>query len=167
MQSLSPTNFPRYSCPQDRRQNTTFGISVVAVGWRGGHVAPRGLEERRIQHGVSLSTAKSRAMIQFGALMALMSLCDPNGGLVDVPLSFILKNRLHLSAEETSQFRIFASLPLYFSFLFGLMRDRMIAQRPGADRAIILYGALFSCAIYGGGGALPPTRGAGPPARAR
>lgn len=121
-------------------------------------MAPRGLEERRIQHGVSLSTAKSRAMIQFGALMALMSLCDPNGGLVDVPLSFILKNRLHLSAEETSQFRIFASLPLYFSFLFGLMRDRMIAQRPGADRAIILYGALFSCAIYGGFALVPLTR---------
>jgi len=120
-------------------------------------VAPGGLEERGSGYGASLSTVKSQAMMQFGALMALMALCDPNGGLVDVPLSFILKNRLNLNAEETSQFRIFASLPLYFSFLFGLMRDR-IAQRQGADKAIILYGALFSCAIYCGFALVPLTR---------
>jgi MFS family permease len=120
-------------------------------------VAPGNLQEGGGQSVATLSAAKSQAMMQFGALMALMALCDPNGGLVDVPLSFILKNRLHLNAEEASQFRIFASLPLYFSFLFGLLRDR-IAQRPGADRAIILFGALFSLAIYGASALVPLTR---------
>jgi hypothetical protein len=37
------------------------------------------------------------------------------------------------------------------------MRDR-IAQRQGADKAIILYGALFSCAIYCGFALVPLTR---------
>lgn len=101
------------------------------------------------QDAQPLFERQSRALLQFATLMALISFCDPNGGLIDVPLSFVLKNRLHLSAQETSQFRFVASLPLYFSFLFGLTRDRM-ASRPGADRAVILWGAVMSCAIYAG-----------------
>jgi hypothetical protein len=43
--------------------------------------------------------------------------------LIDIPISFFLKNKLNLQAHDVAEFRLLASLPLYVSFAFGFMRD--------------------------------------------
>jgi hypothetical protein len=39
-------------------------------------------------------------------LMLLMALCDPNSGLLDIPVSFLLKNAMQLDALQISQLRL-------------------------------------------------------------
>jgi MFS family permease len=66
---------------------------------------------------------RRRAFAYLGGLIVLISLADPNGGLMDIPVSFLLKNKLHLEASEVARFRLIAAIPLYLSFIFGLLRD--------------------------------------------
>ena len=58
-----------------------------------------------------------------GALVILLGFGAPFGGLIDVPVSFMLKNKMHLSASDVARFRLVAGIPLYLSFLFGFARD--------------------------------------------
>ena len=80
-------------------------------------------------------------------MITLVSLVDPNGGLLDVPMSFILKNRLGMSAQDVAAFRLVASVPLYLSFLFGLFRDAM-SEEFMRDRQIIRAFSLASAGLY-------------------
>ena len=66
---------------------------------------------------------RRKVFAYMGALTMLMAFCDPNSGLIDIPVSFLLKNTVQLDAFQVSQFRLFVSTPLYLSFLFGLVRD--------------------------------------------
>jgi len=61
--------------------------------------------------------------LYLGILIVLLAFGGPGGGLIDVPISFFLKNRLHLEAHEVAHFRLIASIPLYLSFVFGFIRD--------------------------------------------
>jgi Na+/melibiose symporter-like transporter len=56
-------------------------------------------------------------------LIVLLAFGSPAGGLIDIPVSFFLKNRLHLTAHEVANFRVMAAFPLYLSFVFGFIRD--------------------------------------------
>ena len=58
-----------------------------------------------------------------GVLIVLLAFGAPSGGLIDIPISFFLKNKLHLQASELANFRLVAALPLYLSFFFGFVRD--------------------------------------------
>jgi MFS family permease len=58
-----------------------------------------------------------------GILIVLLAFGSPAGGLIDIPISFFLKNRLHLTAHEVANFRLLAAIPLYLSFAFGFVRD--------------------------------------------
>ena len=51
------------------------------------------------------STTRRRIFAYFGGLIVLLAFADPNGGLMDVPISFFLKNKLHLEASEVANFR--------------------------------------------------------------
>jgi MFS family permease len=42
---------------------------------------------------------------------------------MDVSISFMLKNKLHLAPQDMARFRLFVALPLYFAGLFGFLRD--------------------------------------------
>lgn len=64
-----------------------------------------------------------RIFAWLGGLVVLLAFASPVGGLMDVPVSFFLKNRLDLSASQVATFRLLAGIPLYLSFLFGLLRD--------------------------------------------
>ena len=66
---------------------------------------------------------------------------------MDIPMSFILKNQLRMSAEDVATFRLFVSIPLYFSFAFGLFRDVISAQRI-RDREIIGVFSLVGATLY-------------------
>ncbi len=43
-----------------------------------------------------------------------------NAGL---PISFFLKNKLHLKAHQVAEFQLIGAIPTYLSFLFGFARD--------------------------------------------
>ena len=50
--------------------------------------------------------ARTRAYPFIGALYFLTNFASPSLGLVDIPVSFFLKNRMHLDAHSTSVFRL-------------------------------------------------------------
>ena len=69
------------------------------------------------------STSTNQVFLYFGSLTLLAYLVTPTGYLVDIPVTFILKNQLHATATEVATFRLIAAVPTYFAFIFGLTRD--------------------------------------------
>ena len=80
-------------------------------------------------------------------LMTLMAFCDPNSGLMDIPVSFILKSGMRFDPSQVSQFRLAVSIPLFLSFLFGLARDNWSPFGLG-DRGHLLVFSGLSTATY-------------------
>jgi hypothetical protein len=71
--------------------------------------------------------ARSRAgavFLYFTPLTLLVFLVLPNGFLLDIATSFMLKNQVRASPEQVANFRLLTAVPVYLSFLFGLARDR-------------------------------------------
>jgi len=97
---------------------------------------------------------RARIFSYLGGLIVLLAFADPNGGLMDVPVSFFLKNKLHLEASEVATFRLIAAIPLYLSFLFGLARDRWDPFGMG-DRGLMLAFGLCGVVAYLTFAALP------------
>jgi hypothetical protein len=64
-----------------------------------------------------------RIFLYLGALIFLLAFAAPSGGLIDIPISFLLKNKLHLTAAQVAEFRLVAGLPLFLSWIFGFLRD--------------------------------------------
>lgn len=93
------------------------------------------------------SSARVRIFLYLGCLIGLLSFSDPNGGLLDIPMSFVLKNEMHMSAHELANFRLITSVPLYLSFLFGLFRDSWSSNRI-RDREIIGFFSLVAALFY-------------------
>jgi Na+/melibiose symporter-like transporter len=91
----------------------------------------------------ALPPGSRRQIIAYmGILMLLMALCDPNSGLMDIPVSFLLKNIIHMNALEVSQFRLVVSTPLFLSFVFGLIRDGWSPFGLGDRGHLLAFGAL-------------------------
>src|ERR1700755_3172855 len=91
----------------------------------------------------ALPPGSRRQIIAYmGILMLLMALCDPNSGLMDIPVSFLLKNLIHMNALEVSQFRLVVSTPLFLSFVFGLIRDGWSPFGLGDRGHLLAFGAL-------------------------
>src|SRR5438067_2239781 len=66
---------------------------------------------------------RRRIFLYLGVLIILLGFAAPSGGLIDIPISFFLKNKLHLTAHELADFRLIAAIPLYLSCVFGFIRD--------------------------------------------
>ena len=75
-----------------------------------------------ITDGDSLTHAR-QTFLYFGLLTLFLYLATPIGYLVDIPISFMLKNQLGATAEQISTFRLITAIPVYFAFAFGLVRD--------------------------------------------
>ena len=106
-----------------------------------------------------LSDKDRRSLFLFGgALMLLISLADPSIGLTSIPISFFLKNRLHLTAHEQALFRIITGVPLFMSFVFGFLRDRWSPFGRGDSGLLILFG-VTTASIYVALTFLTPTYG--------
>jgi hypothetical protein len=67
-------------------------------------------------------SARQRIFLYLGVLIILLAFGSPSGGLIDIPISFLLKNKLKLSAHEVASFRLVAAIPLYLAFAFGFVR---------------------------------------------
>lgn len=66
---------------------------------------------------------RQRIFLYLGVLIVLLAFGAPSGGLIDIPITFFLKNKLHLKAYELADFRLVSAIPLYLSFVFGFIRD--------------------------------------------
>jgi MFS family permease len=67
--------------------------------------------------------SSKQVFLYFGWLTLLVYLVMPHGYLLDITTSYMLKNQLHATATQVSVFRLLTAMPLYFSFVFGLIRD--------------------------------------------
>ena len=63
----------------------------------------------------------------FFLLTLIVNLTSPQGSLASIPVQFYLKDQLHLSPEQQARYQLIISIPLYLSFIFGLLRDRFAA----------------------------------------
>ena len=93
------------------------------------------------------ASERFRILVYFGGLTAFLALADPAGGLLDIPLSFYLKNRLGLTAKQVAVFQAIVGLPLVVAFLFGFARDRwnLFGRR---DRGLMLVFGAIAAAHY-------------------
>ncbi|MGA2450599.1 MAG: MFS transporter [Polyangiaceae bacterium] len=83
----------------------------------------------------------------FGGLIFLIALASPVGYLGDISTSYMLKNRLHATASEVADFRIYTAIPVYFAVVFGFIRDRWnpLGLR---DRGYLLLFSPVTAAAY-------------------
>lgn len=73
--------------------------------------------------GVLPPAVRRRILIYLGVLLVMLGFGSPGGGLIGLPISFMLKNKLHLRAHELAIFGLIAGVPSCVSFLFGFARD--------------------------------------------
>jgi Major Facilitator Superfamily len=92
-------------------------------------------------------SARQSIFLYLGTLIVLLAFGSPSGGLIDIPISFLLKNRLHLTAHEVANFRLVAAIPLYLSFVFGFIRD-MWNPLGLRDRGFMLLFGGVSATLY-------------------
>jgi hypothetical protein len=88
---------------------------------------------------------RRKIFLYLGALIVLLAFGSPHGGVIDIPISFFLKNKLHLAAHELADFRLVAAIPLFMSFVFGFIRDRLSPFGMQDRGFMIVFGAL--CAV--------------------
>ena len=88
------------------------------------------------------SSERHVIFLYLGTLIILLAFGSPSGGLIDIPVSFFLKNRLHLTAHEVATFRLVAAIPLYLSFAFGFIRDMWNPLRMRDRGFMLLFGGI-------------------------
>jgi len=69
------------------------------------------------------SSPASAIFRYFTPLTLLVFLVLPNGFLLDIATSFMLKNEVKATPEQVATFRLLTAVPVYLSFFFGLARD--------------------------------------------
>ncbi len=90
---------------------------------------------------------RMRIVIYLGVLLVLLGFGSPGGGLIGLPISFLLKNKLHLEAHEMAIFGLIAGVPSYVSFLFGFVRDTWNPLGMRDRGFMVLFGGLCA-AVY-------------------
>lgn len=103
-------------------------------------------------------TATRRVTGYFGLLAIVGGLADPNGGLVQLPLLFLLKDELRQTPSWIAWFVALVSIPGHLGVLFGALRDRWRPRGIG-DRAYFLTVAVVSSGAYLFLAGAPPTVG--------
>ena len=88
------------------------------------------------------TSVRTRILIYLGILLVLLGFGSPGGGLIGLPISFLLKNKLHLKAHEVAIFSLITGVPSYLSFLFGFARDTWNPLGMGDRGFMVLFGAL-------------------------
>jgi MFS family permease len=87
-------------------------------------------------------SVRCKIFLYLGLLIVLLGFGSPSGGLIDIPITFLLKNKLHLEAHELAQFRLISAIPLYLSFVFGFIRDTWNPFGMGDRGYMLLFGAI-------------------------
>src|SRR5581483_7560756 len=87
------------------------------------HDSPVGATRVVTAHTALLRSERGRISLYLAVLISLLAFGDPGGGLINIPIGFFLKNRLHLTAQQVADFRLIAAVPVYLAFVFGFIRD--------------------------------------------
>jgi len=109
--------------------------------------------DRSIATGVAIAptpllvSVRWRIFLYLSCLIVLLAFGSPFGGLIDIPISFFLKNKLHLKADEVAYFRLISAIPLYLSCLFGFARDTWNPFGRKDRGFLVLFGAV-SASLY-------------------
>jgi predicted MFS family arabinose efflux permease len=104
-----------------------------------------------------LSRERTRQAFLFGGfLVVLMNFSSPAAGMIDIPVTFFLKNRMHLQANELAVFKLWIGVPLFLGFIFGFIRDRWSPFGAG-DRAHLMMFGVTTALIYGAMSVVNPT----------
>ena len=101
---------------------------------------------------VSNSTQKSRAgavFLYFTPLTLLVFLVLPNGFLLDIATSFMLKNQVRATPEQIANFRLLTAIPVYLSFFFGLARDLWNPLGLRARGLFMIFGTITAGVFFG------------------
>lgn len=85
--------------------------------------------------------------LYFAPLTLLVYLVLPNGYLLDITTSYMLKNQLHATATQVSEFRLLTAVPVYIAFLFGMTRD-LWNPFGRKDRGYLILFAPASAAVF-------------------
>jgi hypothetical protein len=85
---------------------------------------------------------RRRVFFFLGILVVLVAVGSPSGGMFEIALSLLLKNKLQLSASEVSDFRALAAIPIYLSAVFGFIRDVWNPFGKGDSGLLMLFGSL-------------------------
>src|SRR5262249_41177361 len=90
---------------------------------------------------------RRRIFLYLGVLIVLLALGSPAGGVIDIPVSFLLQNKLHLGAHQVPTFRPVAAIPFHLSFSFRFIRDSWnpLGMR---DRGFMLLFGGISALLY-------------------
>jgi hypothetical protein len=85
--------------------------------------------------------------LYFTPLTLLVFLALPNGFLLDIATSFMLKNQVRATPEQVANFRLLTAVPVYLSFFFGLARDlwNPFGLR---DRGLFMIFGTLTAAIF-------------------
>ena len=89
-------------------------------------------------------SVRHRIFVYLGILITLLAFGAPHGGLIEIPMSFLLKNKLHLGSHELAEFRLMSAIPLYLSFVFGFIRDTYSPFGMGDRGFMLLFGSISS-----------------------
>jgi hypothetical protein len=93
---------------------------------------------RAVTGDLSAATRR-RIVLYFAGLIVLLGFPE---SLIGLPISFFLKNKLHLTPHQMAGFGLIASCPVYFALVFGFVRDIWNPFRQGDRGFVMLFGAL-------------------------
>src|SRR5215470_12923130 len=82
-----------------------------------------GLERSVTASGTAPHSQTGAVFLYFPPLTLLVFLALPNGFLLDIATSFMLKNQVQATPAQIANFRLLTAIPVYLSFFFGLARD--------------------------------------------
>ena len=127
---------------RSNRRSYRRALRVITTDHPTATVAAIAIVPATLPHSV-----RQRIFLYLGVLIILLAFGSPSGGLIDIPISFFLKNKLHLKAHEVAEFRLVAAIPLYLSFVFGFIRDTWnpLGMR---DRGFMLLFGAISAGLY-------------------
>ena len=112
--------------------------------------------DQAVEHEVLPAAVRFRIMLFGGAIYMLISLAAPYNGLIGIPVTFFLKNRLHLTSNQVALFNLWVTLPIFVGFIFGFLRDRWNPFGAGDRGHLLIFGGA-SAVIYAVVAFLNPT----------
>jgi Na+/melibiose symporter-like transporter len=104
------------------------------------------------------AATRRRIILYLAGLFVLLGFASPAGGLIGLPISFFLKNKLHLMAHQLALFGLISQIPVYLAFAFGFARDTWNPFGMRDRGFLILFGSVSAgiCLLFA---FIPPTYG--------
>lgn len=92
------------------------------------------------------SFSSVEVIVYFGILNLVLGIASP-GGILAIPITYLLKDDFHLGPVQVATFIAVTSSPFCVAFLFGFFRDRFRSSL-GGDRGWLALGSVAAVACY-------------------